>query len=355
MLYRTPSQTRPPRPPAPDQHSFSNALMLRGIIFFALYFTTRIIAQTNPASAHPILANEQAGEQVGIPAGIQVSSSGIRHSLLVSGRFTALFDEESTVVWQTEGYARDGMVLANGNVVVTINNVATEFLRGTQEVVWSYKLDPKNKELGTANRLPNGNTLIVERGDFPRLLEVDANGTVVVEVPLQPETENVHLQTRMARKLSNGNYLVPHLLALKVKEYTPAGKVVNVIATDLPELGGREAENWPFTAIRLPNGNTLINLTHGNKTAEFAPDGTVAWTCDNNDVDGRFSDPCGGQRLPNGNTVICSYAQSDPEKVKIFEVSKDKKVVWEFFHPHVKPHEVHILTTNGVAVSPSFR
>ena len=30
----------------------------------------------------------------------------------------------------------------------------------------------------------------------------------------------------MARKLPNGNYLVPHLLAFKVKEYTPEGKVV---------------------------------------------------------------------------------------------------------------------------------
>ncbi|MCH8860264.1 MAG: hypothetical protein IH843_03860, partial [Thaumarchaeota archaeon] len=32
------------------------------------------------------------------------------------------------------------------------------------------------------------------------------------------------------------------------------------IKTDLEELGGRKAENWPFTAIRLANGNTLVNL-----------------------------------------------------------------------------------------------
>lgn len=177
------------------------------------------------------------------------------------------------------------------------------FLKGTQELVWSYKLDPRNKELGTANRLPNGNTLIVERGDLPRILEVNPDGKTVVEVPLQPETDNVHMQTRMARKLSNGNYLVPHLLACKVKEYSPAGKVVNVIATDIAELGGPEAENWPFTAIRIPNGNTLVNLTHGNKSVEFAPDGSVAWLCDNKDIDGRFVDPCGGQRLPNGKPV----------------------------------------------------
>lgn len=285
----------------------------------------------------------------------QVSKTDIRHSFLVCGKVTAIFNEDNEVVWEIDGYARDGMVLENGNVLLSIEGEAREYLKGTQEVVWSYKLDPQNKELGTVNRLPNGNTLVVERGVLPRVLEVNKAGEVVVDVPLQPETDNGHMQTRMARKLPNGNYLVPHLLAFKVKEYTPTGEVVNIIETNLPELGGPEAENWPFTAIRLPNGNTVVNLTHGNKTVEFAPDGSVAWRADNEDVDGRFSDPCGGQRLPNGNTVICSYGNKDPEKVRIFEINEDKEVVWEFFHPTVKPHEIHVLTTNGESIRPIFR
>jgi hypothetical protein len=285
----------------------------------------------------------------------QVSSSNIRHSFLVCGKTTAIIGENSEVIWETDGYARDGMVLENGNVLLSIQGEAREYVQGTQDVIWSYKLDPRNKELGTANRLPNGNTLLVERGVLPRLLEVNGAGEIEVEVPLQPETDNAHMQTRMARKLPNGNYLVPHLLAFKVKEYTPSGEVVNVFATDLPELGGREAENWPFTAILLPSGNTLVNLTHGNKTVEFAPDGSIAWLVDNEDVDDRFSDPCGGQRLPNGNTIICSYGQKDADKVKIFEITPDKEVVWEFFHPTIKAHEVHILTTNGKPVSPVLR
>ena len=95
------------------------------------------------------------------------------------------------------------------------------------------------------------NTLITELGVKPRLMEVDADGKIALEFPLQPETKNGHMQTRMARKLANGNYLVPHLLAFKVKEYTPEGKVVKVFPTDMSDLGGREAKNWPFTAIRM--------------------------------------------------------------------------------------------------------
>tara|TARA_Y100001934_G_C12324667_1_gene761913 strand:+ start:157 stop:459 length:303 start_codon:yes stop_codon:yes gene_type:complete len=75
------------------------------------------------------------------------------------------------------------------------------------------------------------------------------------------------------------------------------------------------AENWPFTAIRLANGNTVVNLTHGNKTVEFDAKGKIVWRVDNSHVVGRFDDPCGGQRLPNGNTVISSYHQENRAKV----------------------------------------
>ena len=154
------------------------------------------------------------------------------------------------------------------------------------------------------------------------------------------------MQTRMARKLANGNYLAPHLLAFKVKEYTPDGKVVKQFATDMEDLGGRAAENWPFTAIRLENGHTLVNLTHGNKTVEMDADGTVIWKISNDDFPDLkpFADPCGAQRLPNGNTVIASYASQKP--VKVFEVTPDKKIVWTYTGPH-RAHEIQILTTNG--------
>ncbi|MGB3122041.1 MAG: hypothetical protein WBE58_24655, partial [Verrucomicrobiales bacterium] len=75
------------------------------------------------------------------------------------------------------------------------------------------------------------------------------------------------------------------------------------------------------------------------------------WVVDNADVGGRFADPCGGQRLPNGNTVVCSYGQKAPDKAKIFEINAEKKVVWEYVNSKVSGiHEIHVLTTNGKPV-----
>ena len=286
----------------------------------------------------------------------QESVQGIAHSLLITGSTgTYLFDEGSQLTWEVSGYSRDGYVLENGNVLLSIDDTAREYKAGTKEVVWSYVLDSVNKELGSVFRLENGNTLVVERGAKPRILEVAPDGSIAVDVPLQPDTDNDHMQTRMARKLPNGNYLAPHLLAFKLKEYTPEGKVVREIPTDLPLFGNRDDHSWPFTAILLPNGNIHANLTHGNRVAEFGPDNEVVWYLDNSHVGGRLSDPCGGQRLPNNNMVICSYAQQDPEMPKVFEVTRDKKVVWEFFHPTARAHEVHIITTNGKRVAPMMR
>ena len=294
-----------------------------------------------------VIAPAQDGEATP-PFGRQVSATGIKHSFLVTGSMTAILDEDCRVLWKVKGRSRDGFVLSDGNVLVSHqDNEVREYTR-KGDVVFRYRLSKENKEIGTAVRLDDGFTMIVERGPKPRLIEVSREGAIRVDIPLKPDTDNGHMQTRMARKLPSGNYLVPHLLGFAVKEYRPDGTVVRTIKTDLAELGGRKAENWPFTAIRLANGNTLVNLTHGNKTVEFDPDGKVAWRVDNSHVNGRFDDPCGGQRLQNGNTVICAYHQQHPDKAKLFEVNRGKQVVWEYLNPKLSGiHEIHVLTTNG--------
>ena len=289
----------------------------------------------------------------GLPLGAQEK---IAHSYLVLGTKTAIIAEDGSVTWEYSGGSRDGFVLPNGNVLLAFGNRVEE-VTVDQQVVFRYTLDPSNKEIGTAERLYNGNTLVTELGPNPRLLEIaspaDAakdskvDGKIVSEIKLDPETDNAHMQTRMARQLRNGNYLVPHLLAFAVKEYTPEGRIVRTIRTDLEELGGRPAENWPFTAIRLDNGHTVLSLTHGNKVVEVDGSGSVVWKLTNADVNGLLKDPCGSQRLANGNTVVGSHAATTG--ISMIEVTPENKIVWSSDHPMAAGvHHFQILTTNGV-------
>ncbi|MCE2827701.1 MAG: hypothetical protein LW626_11550 [Verrucomicrobium sp.] len=273
------------------------------------------------------------------------AASSIRHSYLVMGAKTAIIGEDGVARWEYRGGTRDGFVLPNGNALLAWSDRVEE-VTPAKQVVFSYTRNPDNAEIGTVQRLYNGNTLVTELGKRPRLLEVDGRGSIVHETPLQPDTDNAHMQTRMARQLKNGNYLVPHLLAFAVKEYTPDGKIVATLRTDLAELGGRPAENWPFTAIRLDNGNTLVSLTHGNKVVEFTQTGAIAWKATNDDVGGLFKDPCGSQRLANGNTVVGSHAAN--QGISMVELNRDRKIVWTSDHPLAAGvHHFQILTTNG--------
>jgi hypothetical protein len=270
----------------------------------------------------------------------------ITHSFFIAGpQFTGIIGEKGEEIWNSEkAGARDGYVLPNGNILICWSDEVKEFNK-SKEVIFTYKRKTEDMELSAVARLDNGNTMIVESGKTPQIVETDNTGNIVAAIPLQPESDNTHMQTRMARKLKSGNYLVPHLFAFAVKEYDVKGNVVNIFKTDLDELGGRQSENWPFTAIRLENGNTLTTLTHGDKIVEFDKAGNIVWKVTNEDIAEKpFQDPCGAQRLPNGNTVIASYG-AKPGTIKLFEISRDKKIVWTYSGYNV--HHFQVLTTNG--------
>ncbi|MDO5980763.1 hypothetical protein [Flavivirga spongiicola] len=275
----------------------------------------------------------------------QKSASGISHSFFIAGpQFTGIIGEAGEVVWDSKKVgARDGYVLKNGNILICWGDEVREYNK-KKEVILTYKKSEASMELGTAVRLSNGNTMITESGTAPKIVEINKKGKVVKSIPLQPETDNIHMQTRMARKLKNGNYLVPHLLAFAVKEYKPDGTIVNTFSTDYKSFGGREAQTWPFTAIRSKNGNTLVTLTHGNRVVELDSDGKIIWEINNSLFEENpLVDPCGAQRLPNGNTVIASYGAQ--KGIKIFELDSDKNMVWTY--DNYRAHHFQILTTNG--------
>ena len=159
----------------------------------------------------------------------------------------------------------------------------------------------------------------------------------------------------MARKLNDGTYLVPHLLDFSVMNYDASGKVISQLDTSVPSDPERRIHTWPFTAIRHGDGQTLVCCTNGNRVVDFGSDGKINWTLTNDDLPGPWlQDPCGGQVLPNGNVVIACYAggRKDPRAPKLFEVNRDKKVVWKYADGQkVGIHHFQVLDTNGTKLA----
>lgn len=282
-------------------------------------------------------------------AGLTAShaQSTVTHSFLTTGGETRIVDGTGKTTWSYPGSSRDAWVLPGGNILIAVSK-GKDFPGGgvvevTRDLKRVFEFKGTQSEVNTAQALANGNILLTEAGAKPRLLEVTREGKVAVEVPLQAQTTNHHLQSRMARKLANGNYLVPQLLDRVVREYAPNGKIVWEVKTpDEPK------ESWPFTAIRVPNGNTLITCTHGAHVIEVDAKGKTVWQLTNQDLPGApLKDPCGAQRLPNGNTIICTYGNHAPG-IKLIEVTPAKQVVWTYANESKQSiHTVHIFDTNG--------
>lgn len=273
-------------------------------------------------------------------------AADVKHSFIVFGAETFVVDGDGKISWVIPKSSRDGWLLPNGNALLAVSK-GKEYPGGavleiTKEGKTVFEFKGTQSEVNTVMALENGNIMFTEAGPKPRLIEVSREGKIIVDMPIQAQTKDHHLQTRMARKLPNGNYLIPQLLDKVVREYSPDGKVVWEVKTP----------NWPFTAIRLPDGNTLINCTLGNLVIEVNPKGQTVWSLSNDDLPGKpINDACGGHRLPNGNTVITSH-HAKANETKLIEVNRDKKIVWTYTNSkNASIHHFQILDTNGVAIS----
>ena len=258
-----------------------------------------------------------------------------------------LVDDRGKVEWSYDApHANDIWVLPNGNLLFNTGHGVKEVTRD-KKVVFSYE---STSEVYACQRLPNGNTFIGEC-NAGRLLEVNRAGQVVRQIRLLPEgKDGGSAYMRNARKLANGNYLVAHYEDQVVREYDPDGKVVWQVA----------APGGPHSAVRLPDGNTLIASADRDgapaRVFEVAPDGRTIWEVRGEELPGiSLKFMAGLHRLPNGNTVMSNWLGHGQfgKGPHLIEVTRDKRVVWTFAdHQTMKTiSSVEILDVPGDSIA----
>lgn len=277
-----------------------------------------IIALLAAVALCPSLGQAREAKAVDISA-----QSGVRHTVLCADYCQNKYlvvSTEGKILWDYDApVPQDAWVLPNGNFLLTN-------IRGVQEVtkdkrvVWEYK-SPDGTEVHNCQPLPNGRVMIAECGTS-RIIEVDRGGVIRKELKLDNGAPDVHSQFRMVRKLANGHYLTAYYGEDAVKELDEDGVVIHTIQTP----------GNPYGAIRLPNGNTLIGCGDGHRVIEIDRKDRIVWRVEENDIPGiplRFV--AGVQRLPNGNTIVSNWGGHGHigEQPLVFEITRDKKVVWK--------------------------
>ena len=152
---------------------------------------------------------------------------------------------------------------------------------------------------------------------------------------------NAHTDTRLARKLQKGNYLVCHEGDGFVREYDADGKIVWEYEVPLfgkSPAGGHGPESWGnkcFCAVRMGNGNTLITTGNGHSVIEVTPAKEIVWQVNQKDLEGiTLGWVTTVEVLTTGNYLIgnCHAGAGQPTLVEVDP--KTKKVVWQFDAGH---------------------
>ena len=244
-----------------------------------------------------------------------------------STKTLAIVNEKGDIEWQTPvRNIHDAWKLPDGNILFQVDWNEIVEMTPDRKIVWKYDAARQNGnegrpvEVHAFQRLANGLTMIVESGPA-RIIEVDSDGKIQKQIALKIDHPNPHTDTRLARKLENGHYLVAHEGANQVvREYDTEGKVVWEFKT------GTKV----YSALRLKNGNTLLGMGDGHRVVEVNREGKTVWSVEEKELPGcTLAWVTMVERLSNGNTFIvnCHGGEKAPQ---LIEVDPQKNVVWSF-------------------------
>ena len=243
----------------------------------------------------------------------------------------AITEANGDVIWsyktagKEKGHAghHDVHMLSNGNILFHETWQDVKEITLGKKIVWAYDCSNSNGNQGKRvhvhafSRLANGNTQIVESG-IGRVIDVDRSGEVKNFFKLKPGGT---MNTRWARATPQGTLLVCSEQPGVVTEYDKKGKIIwdYLIKTRV------------YGAIRLKNGNTLIASGSGNSVVEVTPEKKVGWEIKGKvpgtDIELKWMTCL--QERENGNFIV-GNCHAGPNNPQIFEITRDKKVVWEF-------------------------
>jgi hypothetical protein len=233
--------------------------------------------------------------------------------------------EDGTLLWDCPNRnGHDVQLLPNGNVLIVTGKV--QEIAPDKKVVWELGA-PTIKSAESAQRLPNGHTVIADNGQMA-VIEVDADKKVVWRYDVANTNKRPTPTMRQMRRLDNGNTLICTSTEDEVIEVAPDKSIV-----------WRYKLPFPYLATRFANGNTLISSgagygsPEGYYLVEVDPKGQVVWKYGGADApaDQRLKWPSGFVRRPDGTTYI-----SEAQNAAIRVVAPDKSTVRVIKSPAMK-------------------
>ncbi|MEO6687098.1 MAG: hypothetical protein ABIN24_14100 [Dyadobacter sp.] len=217
----------------------------------------------------------------------------------------------------------DATLLSNGNIVYACMSGAG-IITPEKNIIWQYTCAP-GTETHSCQPIGKDSVLMVLNGTVGKVLIFNtAENKLLKEIVIPTAGTGSHYQFRHVRITPGKKSIMVGLLKeKKVVEFDLDGK----------EIWSVNASS-AWSAIRLHNGNTLISGDSEGYTREVNSRGETVWEFTRADAPFKVGSTQTANRLANGNTVISSWIAGNNNTaewagtVQVFEVNKDKKVVW---------------------------
>lgn len=222
------------------------------------------------------------------------------------------------------GEISDAVLLSSGNILFAHQYGITE-VTSDKNVVWNYDA-PTNTEIHTAQPIGANSVWYIQNGNPAKFIVFNrTTGKNEREFALPVKNPmSIHGQFRQARLTEAGTILVAHMDMGKAIEYDLDGK--ELWSVEVPGI---------WSAKPLKNGNILAT-SNKKFIREINRKGETVWEWTPTDApDYKISNLQTAIRLPNGNTIINNWfnqwsGKLDPSNppVQAIEVTSDKKIVW---------------------------
>jgi hypothetical protein len=224
-----------------------------------------------------------------------------------------------------------------------VHNRVVELDPETKEIIWQYGWYDAvvwHHEVHDADRLPNGQTAIIDMGNN-RAFTVNRAGEITWSWNASehlgpgsefrqryggpertgPESDWTHMND--IDRLPNGNVQLSIRNFDVVLEVAPqTNEIVDVIGRP----GDTTILNHQHNPHRLNNETLLVADSENNRIVEIDIDtGTVLWAYDASETKQSLAWPRDADRLPNGNTLI-----TDSRNFRVLEIAPNGTVVWQY-------------------------
>ena len=274
------------------------------------------------------LAGAVRSQETGTPVPGSVllaSADGVsvfdRAGAMSFGRFTPLIQDGKPGPLEWSDMIYDGCRLPSGNYLCSSHHFVRE-LAPDGGTVWEFRVQAP-VELKTCAPLPNGDVMTVDAQQMELVQLTDHGKRIAKRIPVPTDKKaGPHNRYNLLRRTEAGTFLLALRAEKAFIEVDDSGKV----------LWRHPVPDLPVVAERLADGNTLMSWRGG--LIEATPDHKVVWELKTAEITEFPVIIFGGfHRFANGNTLIANsdwhYKAAGDNRVQVFEITKDKRVVWK--------------------------